>query len=166
MAGNDVLYKHLAAGGRRRDHIGPRLYLVGNDGIAAAVELFHAVDLYCIRSRAADVRAHGVEEVCKVNDMRLARRVLDNGAPLGKHRRQNYVHCRADRDLVKIDPCAAQSPSPGVRVDKAVSYVHVRAERSHALDMLVNGTNAEIAAAGHGGLCVAKAAEHRADEVI
>ena len=54
----------------------------------------------------------------------------------------------------------------GVGIDKAVSDLDIGAEGGHALDMLVDGTDAEVAAAGHGGLCAAEAAEHCADKVI
>ena len=60
VLGDDVLDKNLAAGGRRGCHIGSRLNLVGNNGIAAAVKPVNSVDLYRIRTCSANIRAHGV----------------------------------------------------------------------------------------------------------
>ena len=53
-----------------------------------------------------------------------------------------------------------------VGIDKAVFHLDVCAHRGHALDVLIDRPDAEVAAAGHGRLGRAEAAEHRADEVI
>ena len=136
------------------------------DDAAAAGEALHAPDLDGVRARALDVRAHGVEEVGKVNDVRLARRILDHGAAARKRCRDDDIHRRADRDLIQIYLCPVQAAVRRIGIDKAVFHLDVRAHRGHALDVLVDRPDAEIAAAGHGRLGRAEAAEHRADEVV
>ena len=166
VARDDVLYAHLAAGGGAGDHIGPGLYLVGDNRVAAAVEGVRAVDLDGVRAGAAHVRAHGVEEVREVDDVRLLGGGLDYGAAAGHAGREDDVHRRADADLVEVNLGAVELAVGGLGVDKAAGDLHVGAQGGHALDVLVYGPDAEVAAAGHGGLGRAEAAEHGAYEVI
>ena len=166
MLRDDVLHEHFPACRRGGDHVGARLDLVGNDSVAAAMELLDAVHLDGIGARAADIRAHGIEEVCKVNYMRLARGVLDDGTPLSEGRRKDYIHRRADGDLVEIYSRAVELTVSRGGIHKAVADVNIRAQSGHALDMLVYRTDAEVAAAGHGGLRGAEAAEHCADKIV
>ena len=130
------------------------------------METVNTVYLNCVRSGPAHVRAHGVEEVCKVDYMRLTRRIFNDRAALCKRCGEYDIHRRADRDLIEIYSCAVQLAAGGVGIHEAVFNINGCAERGHALDMLVNGTHAEVAAAGHRGLCAAETAEHCADEII
>ena len=166
MLRDDVLHEHFPACRRGGDHVGARLDLVWDYGVAAAMELLDAVHLDGIGARAADIRAHGIEEVCKVNYMRLARGVLDDGTPLSEGRRKDYIHRRADGDLVEIYSRAVELTVSRGGIHKAVADVNIRAQSGHALDMLVYRTDAEVAAAGHGGLRGAEAAEHCADKIV
>ena len=166
MLRDDVGHQHFPAGGGRSDHIGAGLDLVGNDGIGAPVQGVDTVDLDGIRARAADVRTHGVQEVGKVHDMRLTRGVFDHRAAFGKNAGNHDVHRRADRDLVQIDPRAVKPAVLRIGIDITAADIDLGTEGTHALDMLVNRPNAEVAAAGHGRLGTAEAAKHGADQVI
>ena len=166
MARNHVRQAHFTAGGGAGRHIRARLDLVGDDAVRATVQTLDTLDTDRIRTGAANVRTHGVEEVGKVDDVRLARRVLDHGAAARKRRRDDDVHRRADGDLIQIYLCPMQAAVGRVGIDKAVFHLDVCAHRGHALDVLIDRPDAEIAAAGHGRLGRAEAAEHRADEVI
>ena len=166
VLGDHVLDQDLPAGRRGGHHVGACLDLVGNDGIGAAVQFFDAVDLHGIGAGAADVRAHGVEEVRQIDDMRFSRRVFNDRTAAGRHGGEDDVHRRADGDLVKIDARAAQAAVRRLGDHKAVSHVDLRSESRHALDVLFDGTNAEIAAAGHGRFGLAEATEHRADQIV
>ena len=97
------------------------------------MQTLDTLDTDRIRTGAANVRTHGVEEVGKVDDVRLARRVLDHGAAARKRRRDDDVHRRADRDLIQIYLCPAQAAVRRVGIDKAVFHLDVRAHRGHAL---------------------------------
>ena len=129
------------------------------------MELLHAVDLDGVRTGAAHVRAHGVEEVRKIDDVRLARRVFNDRASLGEHGGDHDVHRCADGDLIEIYARAAQPSAGDVRGDK-IGNIDIRAESVHALDMLVDRPDAEIAAARHRRTSNAEPAEHRADKII
>ena len=61
---------------------------------------------------------------------------------------------------------AGQSAGRRVGADVAVHLVDIGAHGLKSLDMLVNGTNAEVAPAGHSDLGMAKPAQLRADQVI
>ena len=166
MARDHIRQAHFPAGRGAGRHIRARLDLVGDDAVRAAVQALDALDTDRIRTGAANVRTHGVEEVGKIDDVRLTRRVLDHGAAARKRRRDDDVHRRTDRVLIQIYLCPAQAAVRRVGIDKAVFHLDVRAHRGHALDVLVDRPDAEVAAAGHGRLGRAEAAEHRADEIV
>ena len=131
------------------------------------MERAHAADLDNVGAGAGDLGAHRVEEVCQIDDMGLLRRVFDVGRAVCEHGADHDVHRRADRHLVKIDACAVQPPTLGsVGIHEAVLHVDRSAQCCHALDVLLDRTNAEIAAAGKGDLRMAETAELRADQVI
>ena len=165
VLGNDVFDQDFSPDGGGGGHVGAGLDLVGNDGVGAAVELLHAVDLDGVRTGAANVRAHGVEEVGKIDDVRLARRVFDDRASLGEHGGDHNVHRRADGDLIEIYARAAQPSAGDVRGDE-IGNIDLRAEGVHALDVLVDRPDAEVAAARHRRAGNAEPAEHRADKIV
>ena len=166
VARDDVVYLHLTARCRGRYHVGAGLDLVWDDGVGTAVQAVGAVYLDRVRARAAHVGAHGVEEVRKVDDVRLLRRVLDDRPAAGHGGREDDVHRRADGDLVEIYPRAVELAVYGLGIDEAPRDLHVRAEGGHALYVLVDGPDAEIAASRHRGLGRAETAQHSADKVV
>ena len=163
---DDVFDEHVAADGCRRGHIRARLDLVGDDRIAAAVQRTHAADLDHVGARAGDLCAHGVEEVGKVDDMGLLGAVFDDGHAAAEDCGEQDVHRRADGDDIEIDMAAAQTALRGVGADIAAGLLDHGAHGLKALDMLVDGADAEVAAAGHGDVGVAEAAKLRADQVV
>ena len=78
MLGDDILYQHITAGGSHCCQICTCLDLIGDNGVAAALELFHATDLHGIRTGAGDPGAHGIEEVGQVHDVGLLGSILNN----------------------------------------------------------------------------------------
>ena len=166
MLRDNTTHQHLAA--RRGDggHVGACLDLVGDDGIGTAVERLHAVYADRIGTGAADVGAHEVQEVCQVDDVRLLRRVFDDGGALGQRRRHHDVHRRAHGDDVEVDVRALHVSALGVG-DDIVALAHGGAHGGEALDVLVDGTHAaEVAAAGHRDLGAAEAPQQGADQII
>ena len=67
----------VAAGDGPRHEERARLDAVGDDPVARAAELGHALDLDPLGARALDAGAHGDEEPREVRHLRLARGVLD-----------------------------------------------------------------------------------------
>ena len=102
----------------------------------------------------------------QIHDMGLTGGVFDDGGPLGQCRRHHNVHGSAHGHHVQIDVGPLQMTVLGPGVDVAALHGHLRAHGGKALDMLVDGPHAEIAAAGHGHRGLAKAAQQRAQQVI
>ena len=166
MLRNDILDQHIAADSCRGRHIGACFDLIGNDGIAAAVQRLDAADLDHVGACAGNLRAHGVQEVRKIHDVRLFGAVFDNRHAAAKHCCEQDVHRRADGDNIEINVAAAQPALRGVGADIAAGLLDHGTHGLEALDMLVNGADTEVAAARHGNMGMTKAAKLCADEVI
>ena len=98
--------------------------------------------------------------------MRLTGDVFNDRSTLRQHRRQHDVDRRADGDLVEVDVCAGAATIFRLTEDIAAGKLHLRAERREALEVLVDGALAEVAATGHGALGTAKTRQHGTDEVV
>ena len=165
MLGDHVADQQPSACGGHGGHIGTGLNLVGNDAVGAAVELLHAPDADGIGARALDVGTHGVQEVGQVHDVRLLGGIFDGGGALGQGRSHHDVHGSAHADHVQIHGSAGQAAALGHGLAQ-VALGDLRAHGPEALDVLVDGPDAEIAAAGHGHSSLAEAAQQRAQQVI
>lgn len=165
MLGDHILDQHIAAGGSSCYHIGTGFDLIGNDGIVGAVHHIHAVDLDDIGAGAADIRAHGVEEVCQIHNMRLLGNIFHDGNTLGLDRCQHYIDGSAHRYHIKVDVFAPELLA--VHGHHAIVHRYIGAQGLEALDMLVNGAHtAEVAAAGQRYIGPSAAAQQRAQEII
>ena len=98
--------------------------------------------------------------------MRLFGAVLNDGGAVCQHGGQQNVHRRTDGDDVEIHMPAHEAALRRVGIDIAARLINLRAQSLKALDMLVDGAHAEVAAARHRNARVAKAAKLCADEVI
>ena len=99
--------------------------------------------------------------------MGLFGRVFDDSGAVGQGGGQHDIHGRAHGDDIQIDLGAAEPRSvldPGV--DEAAPDVHLGAHGHKALDVLVDGAVAQMAAAGGGHLGAAEPAQEGADEVV
>ena len=166
VLGDHVLHQHVAAHRRDRCQVGSRLDLVGDDGVGAAPQGIDAPDLDGIRARAGDPRAHGVQEVGQIHDVRLLRRVFDDGLTGQQGRRQHDVDGRAHGRHVQADPTAVESLLTGGQSDIFFRLVNVCAQRQKAFDMLVNGAGGKIAAAGQRHMSSAEPPQQRTHQII
>ena len=98
--------------------------------------------------------------------MGLLGRVFNNGIALRPDGGHHDVHGSAHRHHVQIDAGALQAAVLCGGVDKAAFHHHLGAQGGEALHVLVDGADAEIAAAGHGALCLAEPAKQCADEIV
>ena len=87
--------------------------------------------------------------------MRLAGGILNYRATLRERRGEDDVHRRADRDLVEVYSRPVQPSAVSVGEHEAVFHIDRRAQRGHALYMLVDRAHTEVAPAGHSRLCLA-----------
>ena len=146
MLGGDIFDQNVAAGGSSGNHVAARLDLVRDDAVGAAVHLFHAAHLDHIGAGTAHIRAAHIQEVCQINNMGLLGAVFQNGLALCHHSGEHTVHGSAHADLIKEAVLCTQC--------------------AEHLEVLVDGAGAQIAAAGHGHLCLAKAGEQCTQEVV
>ena len=71
-----------------------------------------------------------------------------------------------DQNNVKVHMAALEAAIGRICADIAAQLLDARAHRLKALDVLVDGAHAEVAAAGHGDARVAEAAKFGADEIV
>lgn len=126
--------------------------------------MLDAADLDNVGACAADVRAHRVQEVREIDDVRLTRRVLDDRKAPGLDSCEDDIHRRADRHHIEINVGAAQRV--GRNLDHTVVERIGAAQRVEALDVLVDRPHAEITAAGQRHNRARKTPEQRADVVV
>ena len=157
VLGNNILHQDLSTGGSHGGHISARLDLVRNDGIIAAPKAIHATDLDGICAGATDVGTHGVKEIGQVHDVGFLGRIFDNSSALRPDGGHHNVHGGAHGDHVQVDIGPFQQAVFRGGIDEATFHHYLSAQSGEALDVLVDGTDAEIASAGHGHLRLPKA---------
>ena len=120
---------HLAAGDADRGQVGGGHDPVGDDRVLGRVQLVDALDLDPRRARALDARPHRGEEGGEVADLGLAGRVLDDGRPLGEHRRHQDVVGRGVARELEHDAGRRSGPRRSGPLDVAVLGLEVGAHR-------------------------------------
>ena len=166
VLGDDVFQQELAAGGSHCRHVGAGLDLVGNDAVGTAAETLHAADLDGVGAGALDVRAHGVQEVGQIHDVRLLGSIFDGGDAVSQRSGHHDVHGGTHGDNVQIHRRAGETAVFGGGVDEAALHGDVGSHGGEALDVLIDGTDAEVAAAGHGHGRLPEAAQQGAQQVV
>ena len=164
MLGNDVSDVDFSPRCGYCDHEGACLDHVGDNRIGASVKLFYSADLDHTGTRTCDVGTAGVKEVGKVDNMRFTSSIVDNGHSVGKNRGENDIDRGTHRRYVKIHHIAHKTVICRC-VDVAVFYGNGGSESLESLYVKVDGTNAEVTAAGPTDLRFAKATKLRADEI-
>ena len=146
------------------DHICACLDLVGDNCVVCSSEILCTLDLDYVGACAHDVCAERVEEVCKVNYMRLFGSIFDNGLTCCSHSCKHCVDGCAYGYLIKIYLRADKS----ICADVYHSVVESanRTQSGKCLEMLVNGSVAEIAAAWHWNSGSAEFSEKRSEKII
>ena len=98
--------------------------------------------------------------------MRFFCGVFNDGHTVRQRRRQHDVHGGPHRDHIQIDLPAGQTAIGHLGFDNPVDHLHLGAHGDEALDVLVNGAAAQIAAAGHRHLRPAEAAQQSAHDIV
>ena len=150
----------IAGGHRGRHGIGPGLDAVGKDSMLGAVERSRPWTLKVAAADALDPGAHLDQAVGDINDLRLARGVLDQGLAAGKRRGHQGIVGRANRDLGKPNAVAGRAPG-GFGDHIAAFEFDFGAERLERGEMQIDGARADGAAAGKRDLRPAAARDER-----
>ena len=164
MLGGNILHQHIPARSRSSHHVAAGFDLIRNDAVGAAVHLFHTAHLDDIGACTAHIRTAHIQEVCQIHHMGLLGTVFQNGLALGHDSGEHTVHGSAHTDLIKEDMRTVQLL--GTHRDHAIIHAVLSAQRTEHLQMLIDGAGAQIAAAGHGHLCLAKAGQQCAQKII
>ena len=101
-----VLDAHMAAGDRAGDQVGAALDAVGQHLVARPVQALDALDDDLVGAGALDLRAHRDQEIGQVDDLGLARGVLEHRLAVGQRRRHHQVLRAGDGDGLEHQPGA------------------------------------------------------------
>ena len=121
---------------------------IGDGGINCSAQRLHALDLDQLRARSAYLTAHGVDEVLQIGDFRFPGGVVDSGHAGQKRRGHHHVFRRADAGIIKVHVPGMHIPA--VAVNHAAILHDAHAQRPQALQMQINGPDADFAPAGIG----------------
>ena len=126
------------------------------------VQLPHALDLYARGSCTTDLCPHLVKEVCEIDDLGLASRVLYHG-------RAHYMDGGHHEVLGGTDACKVEHNLGALEamryagVDVSVIDIEVDAEGLQAQDMHVYLARPDVTAARHCDDCLAEARQQRSE---
>jgi hypothetical protein len=101
---------------------------VGHDRVGGAAEPVHPLDGDGVRALTLDLRAHLAQALREIDDLGLARGVVDHRGAARQRRGHQRVFRGPDRDHGKRDPAAPQ-PAGGAGVHVAVAQVELGAHR-------------------------------------
>ena len=144
----------VAARGRRRGQQGTGHNAVRHGLIAYAMQALHALDGHGMRACAADARAHGVEQVLQIADLRLPRHVAQHRAAPEQHRGHHHVFGGPHAGIVKMHGTGAHMPA--VAANEAAFLPHVHPQLPQSAQMQVDGPQTDLASAGKGDRGLAK----------
>ena len=148
-----------------RKHECTGLDLVRNDRIIRPVQLLNALDADHIGARALDAGAHAVEEVGRVDNVRLLGGILNDRHTLCHDGCHHDIDGRAHRDDVHVDMGSAKHIRLGYD-HSGRRKAHIRAQCPEALDVLIDRTQSDITAAGKRYRRTAVPAQKGADQII
>ena len=121
----------------------------------------HDLDGRC--ARADHLRAHAVQHRRELDDLGLARRVLDHGGALGEHRGRQQVLGGAVAREVEHDARAGELLR--ARFDEPVHDVDLDPHRGETAEVHVERTAADVVATRHRDARLAEASYQRAEHV-
>ena len=152
-----------ALGRQRRARPGGRLQAVGEGAVGVAAELVDAGDPDRPVGVHRDDRAHLLQHADEVLDLGLDGGVAQLGDALGEHRGEQHLLRGADGRVGQPDLGAAQ-PLRGLQVLAVGALLDRRAELPQHVEVEVDGTAADVAAAEARDEGVPEAVQQRAAE--
>jgi hypothetical protein len=120
-----------------------------------------AVDDDLVRARAANTRTERVEEIGEIDDLGLARGILEHCLALGEHRGHHQILGARHGDGIEHEPSTPQAF--GACADVAVFDRHLGAHGLQARDVDVDGTRADRAAAGQRNIGLPESRNQRSE---
>ena len=152
-----------ATGGGRGYQVGAGLDTVGHHAVTTATEALDAVDDDGVGTGAADLAAHGIDEVGQVDHFRLTRGVFQHGAALGQGGSHHDVLGTGHTDDIEEEVRAAQAAFRRLGLDIATFHVDLGAHGLETADVQVDRTRADGATAGQRHFGLTETGDHRAE---
>ena len=146
MLGDYILYSHIPLGYGGGKHKRPRLDLIRDNGILRSVEPGNSFDADHIRSRSLNIRTHAVQKIGQIHHMRLLGGILNDGHAFCHGSCHHHIDGCSHTDHIHINMASCQTLRRGS--DQSMPDGHIGSQRPKALDMLINGTAANVAAPG------------------
>ena len=142
-----ALDEHVAAGGKRRGSPRGGFDAVGQCGVGEALELFHAFDAEGAVHVHGDDCAHLLQNRDQIHDFRFDGRAGQFRLAFGEHSRQQGLLGGPNRWVRQMDFRAMQAVRSGDMDAVLVFLVDVGAEFAQSVEMEVDRTPTDIAAA-------------------
>ena len=124
------------------------------------MQLLHALNADRIGACTADFGAHLVQIVRQIDNLRLLGNVLQNGRAFGQRRSHHNILRCANARKIKINARALQA-FRSTRFDITMALLDIHAQSLKALQMNINRTCADSAAARHRNTCLANTRQQR-----
>ena len=138
----------IAASDSRRNHDGARHKPVRHWRVLDGMKPVDAIDDQGIAAEAADIGAHRVEEVAKVQHFGFKRRVFQNGLPISQGGGQHQVLRAGVAGQIQIERGALESTAAKVNNGSPVlEILHIGAQARETAMMEIYFARANIAAA-------------------
>ena len=145
-------------------HIGACFYHVGCYTICTTIQLLNAFNADNVRSCAADMCAHVIEEVRSIDDMRLFSGIFDNCLSLRHNGSQHDINCCAYRDNIEIYILSVHMS--GFSDNIPVLNTYIGANSLKAFYMLVNRSAADVTASRNRNFSLSVFSEKRSQKII
>ena len=98
--------------------------------------------------------------------MGLFGRILDDGLTGQQHSRHHDIDRSANADDIQAHSVAPETVLIGGQGNILLGLLHLCAQGTEALQVLIDGTGSKVTATGQRDLCLTEAAESRAHQVI
>jgi hypothetical protein len=150
------------AGNRGGDEVRAALDAIRHDLVGRAREAIHSLYMDRVGACAFDLRAHCRQECCELDDLRLARGILDDGLAGGAGRGHQQILSTRHGHRVEHEPCTVELLR--TRADIPIVDRDRRTHRAQAHDVQIHGPSADSAAARQRHIGMAISTEQRAQD--
>src|SRR6056297_3280578 len=155
-----ILQLDPTAGCSGSHQVGAGFNTVWQHVVMATMQALNTVDLDSGGTVAFDVRAHGDQALGKVNNLRLAGRVFQDGFSVCQGSGHHQVLGAGYGDGIQEDVGALQT-TIGLGLDVAIFDLDLRTHHFQAVDVQVHRTTTDCTATWQGDFCFAEVSHQR-----
>ena len=144
----NIFHNNITAGHSSSNHISACLNTVRNNSIVCAVQLLYTLNADSIGTGAADFGTHLVQIVGQIDNLRFLGSIFQNSSTLSKRSCHHNIFGSTYAREIKINAGTLQSLR-STCFNIAMSLLDFYTQSLKALEMNINRTGADSAAAGH-----------------